>query len=135
MDLNGKKSTQINSIKDSINGMLPCEPANYKFTNSGIYFENAEFQTFVYDFETEKMVEVKDSNFYYIEDHSRNLQEFAILDYDWETNNLVGSSLVDKNGKVLKDLQIPADAKLVKVDISSGTVSYFVKTAYFEKKY
>lgn len=135
MDLNGKKTTHLNSIKDHIQGESPCGPANYKFTNSGIYFENADYQTSVYDFATGKMIEVKDSYFNFIENHSKNLQEFAVLDYDGESHALIGASIVDKNGNVVKDLKVPTDAKKVKIDITSGTVSYFVKTAYFEKKY
>lgn len=71
MDLNGKKSTHLKSIKDHIQGESLCGPANYRFTNSGIYFENADYQTSVYDFATGKMVEVKNSYFNFIENHSK----------------------------------------------------------------
>ena len=135
MDINGKKSTQIKSIKDPIHGMLSCDEANYKFTNSGIYYENDDGQTFVYDFSSGKIVEVTNYNMYYLTDHSKNLQEFAVIDYDWETNTLIGAYIVDKNGSMIKNLNVPTDAKSVKIDMTSGTVSYFVKTTYFEKKY
>lgn len=135
MDLNGKKSTQLKSIKDHIYGMLPCEPANYMFTDSGIYFKNADYQTLVYDFATGKIIEEDEYSYYNIVDHSKDLNQFAVLNFDWETHTTSGTSIIDKNGTTIKNIKLPADAKKVKVDINTGIVSYFVKTAYFEEKY
>ena len=135
MDLNGKKLTQLKSIKDHIQGMVPCDAANYKFTYSGIYFENADYQTSVYDFATGKTIVGKENSFDNIVDHSKDLNQFAVLDYDWETDTTNGASIIDKNGTTIKDIKLPADAKKVMVNINTGIVSYFVKTAYFEEKY
>ena len=83
MDLNGKKSTQIKPIKDPIHG---CSLVNQqiisKFTNLGIYYENDDSQTFVYDFATGKKVKVTGYNMYYLEAYSKNLQKFTAIDYD-----------------------------------------------------
>ncbi|WP_342600234.1 DUF5050 domain-containing protein [Psychrobacillus sp. FSL H8-0483] len=136
MDLNGKKSTHLTSIKDHIHGELPCDGPNYKFTDSGIYF-HADFQTSVYDFATGKTIVGKENSFYNIVDHSKKLDQFAVLDYDSETGATIGNSItiIDKNGTTIKNIKLSADAKKVKVDINTGIVSYFVKTAFFEEKY